>query len=87
MSERDLSGIWFTGERERNISGVFALAVSDWAERTPTERNIERLRSHALFDAPQQEQVITGQTAHCLLRRLGCLVERSGIENIIFHTL
>ncbi len=27
-----LSGIWFTGEREQNISGVFALAVSDWAE-------------------------------------------------------
>ncbi len=23
MSERDLSGIWFTGERERNISGAF----------------------------------------------------------------
>ncbi len=22
MSERDLSGIWFTGERERNISGA-----------------------------------------------------------------
>ncbi len=30
MSERDLSGIWFTGERERNISGAFALTVSDW---------------------------------------------------------
>ncbi len=29
MSERDLSGIWFTGERERNISGAFALALSD----------------------------------------------------------
>ncbi len=29
MSERDLSGIWFTGECEWNISGVFALAVSD----------------------------------------------------------
>ncbi len=29
MSEHDLSGIWFTGERERNISGAFALAVSD----------------------------------------------------------
>ncbi len=29
MSERDRSGIWFTGERERNISGAFALAVSD----------------------------------------------------------
>ncbi len=29
MSERDLSVIWFTGERERNISGVFALAVND----------------------------------------------------------
>ncbi len=42
MSEHDLSGIWFTGERERNISGAFALAVSDWAERTPTKRNIER---------------------------------------------
>ncbi len=29
MSERDLSGIWFTGELERHIRGVFALAVSD----------------------------------------------------------
>ncbi len=29
MSSRDLSGIRFTGERERNISGAFALAVSD----------------------------------------------------------
>ncbi len=29
MSERDLSGTWFTGECERNISGTFALAVSD----------------------------------------------------------
>ncbi len=26
MSECDLSGIWFTGEYERNISGAFALA-------------------------------------------------------------
>ncbi len=33
--------IWFTGERERNISGAFDLAVNDWAERTHTERNIE----------------------------------------------
>ncbi len=41
MSERDLNGIWFTGEHERNISGVFALAVSDWAERTHTKQNIE----------------------------------------------
>ncbi len=32
MSERDLSGTWFTGERKRNISGAFASAVSDWAE-------------------------------------------------------
>ncbi len=29
MLERDLSRIWFTGEQERNISGVFALDVSD----------------------------------------------------------
>ncbi len=29
MLDRDLSGIWFTGERQRNISGAFALAVSD----------------------------------------------------------
>ncbi len=36
-----LNGIWFSGERERNISGAFALAMSDWAERTHTERNIE----------------------------------------------
>ncbi len=41
MWERDLSGIWFTGERERIIRGVFDLAVSDWAEHTHTERNIE----------------------------------------------
>ncbi len=34
MWARDLSGIWFTGERERIISGVFDLAVNDWAERT-----------------------------------------------------
>ncbi len=39
------------------------------------------------FDAPQQGEVITGQTARCLLRRLGCLVECSGTENIIFHTI
>ncbi len=45
----DLSGIWFTGERERNISGAFDLAVNDWAERTHTKQNIERsVRSHAL---------------------------------------
>ncbi len=41
MSERDLSRIWFTGERERNISGAFALAVSAWEECTPTKRNID----------------------------------------------
>ncbi len=29
MSERDLTLIWFTAERERNISGAFALAVTD----------------------------------------------------------
>ncbi len=54
MWERDLSGIWFTGERERNISGAFALAVSDWAERTHTKWNIELsvtpLCSHALAE-------------------------------------
>ncbi len=44
MWERDLSGIRFTGERELNISGVFDLAVNDWAERTHTQRNIEPLR-------------------------------------------
>ncbi len=41
MSERDLTLIWFTAERERNISGAFALAVTDWAERMPTKQNIE----------------------------------------------
>ncbi len=84
MSERDLSGIWFTGERERNISGAFALAVSDWTERTPTKRNFERLRSHALFDAPQQEQVITGQTAHCLLRHLSCLLSAVALRTLYY---
>ncbi len=29
MSECDLSGIWFSGDRERDISGALALAVSD----------------------------------------------------------
>ncbi len=49
MWARDLSGIWFTGERERN-SGVFDLAVNDWAVRTHTQRNIEPLRfSHILW--------------------------------------
>ncbi len=36
------------------------------------------------FDAPQQGEVIAGQTAHCLLRRLGRLVEHSDTENIIY---
>ncbi len=45
MWARDLSRIRFTGERERNISGAFALAVNDWAERTHTEQNIERSAS------------------------------------------
>ncbi len=45
MWARDLSRIRFTGERERNISGAFALAVNDWAER-----NIEPLRfAHMLW--------------------------------------
>ncbi len=52
MLEHDLTWIWFTGEREQNISGAFALAMSDWAERTHTEQNIELSvtprRSHAL---------------------------------------
>ncbi len=48
MWERDLSVIWFTSERERNISGAIALAVSDWAERTPT--NVTPLRfAHMLW--------------------------------------
>ncbi len=29
MSERDLSGFWFSDKREQNISGAFALAVND----------------------------------------------------------
>ncbi len=50
MWARDLSGIRFTGECERNISGAFDLAVNDWAERTHTERNIEPLRfAHMLW--------------------------------------
>ncbi len=50
MWEHDLSGIWFTGEGERDISGAFALAVNDWAERTHTQRNIEPLRfAHMLW--------------------------------------
>ncbi len=36
MSQLDLSGIWFTGEHQRNISGAFALAVSDCKVRTHT---------------------------------------------------
>ncbi len=50
MWARDLSGIRFTGEREMNISWVFALAVRDWAERTHTQRNIEPLHfAHMLW--------------------------------------
>ncbi len=52
MWARDLSGIRFTGERERNISGAFILAVNDWAEHTQNieERNIEPLRfAHMLW--------------------------------------
>ncbi len=50
MWARDLSGIRFTGERERIISGAFALAVNDWAVRAHTQRNIELLRfSHILW--------------------------------------
>ncbi len=49
MIERDLSGIWFTGERERNISVAFALAVSDREERTHTQRNIELSVAHMLW--------------------------------------
>ncbi len=46
MWERDLSGIWFrwAWAWAQNISGgAFALAVSDWAERT---RNIELSVTH-----------------------------------------
>ncbi len=50
MWARDLSRIRFTGERERNINGAFVFAVSDWAERTHTERNIEPLHfAHMLW--------------------------------------
>ncbi len=42
MSERDLSRIWFTGERERNISVRNIRNINDWAERMPTKQNIER---------------------------------------------
>ncbi len=49
MWARDLSGIG-SPERERNISGVFDLAVNDWAVRTHTQRNIEPLRfAHMLW--------------------------------------
>ncbi len=48
MWARDLSGIPFTGERERNISRAFALAVNDRAERTHTKQNIEPLRFTSL---------------------------------------
>ncbi len=37
------------------------------------------------FDTPQNGEVIAGQTARCLLRCLGCVVERSGTD--ISHTL
>ncbi len=41
------------------------------------------------FDAAQQGEIITGRQAGSTLpvTSLGCLVERSGTENIIFHTL
>ncbi len=50
--------------------------------------NISGYRRYKImpFDSPQQGEVIAGQTARCLLRRLDCL-KRSGTENIKFHTL
>ncbi len=38
----------------------------------------------ASFDAHQQEEVIAGQTARCLLCSFGCVFERSGTD--ISHT-
>ncbi len=49
MWARDLSGIRFTGERERIISGAFALAVNDWAERTHTQSEILNRSAHMLW--------------------------------------
>ncbi len=50
MWARDLSGIGSPVSVSGNISGVFDLAVNDWAERTHTKRNIEPLRfSHILW--------------------------------------
>ncbi len=46
MWARDLSGIGLPV----SASGVFDLAVNDWAVRTHTQRNIEPLRfSHILW--------------------------------------
>ncbi len=38
----------------------------------------------ASFDTPQQEEVIAGQTARCLLCSFGCVFECSGTD--ISHT-
>ncbi len=47
MWARDLSGIRFTGERERNISGAFGRERLSGAH---TQRNIEPLRfAHMLW--------------------------------------
>ncbi len=57
MSERDLSGIWFTGERERNISGALCFdrerlsrAHAHRAEYR-AECHAAPLRSHALLQS------------------------------------
>ncbi len=58
------SVIWTGFGLPVSVSGTLAepaLTVSDWAERTPTERNIERhaapLRSHALVSSHSKMQL------------------------------
>ncbi len=62
-----------------------------WSFQHLTPNNLcfwqSSVQDHHLFRRTLQGEVISGQTTHCLLRRLGCLVECSGTENIIFHTL
>ncbi len=49
MWARVMSGIRFTGERERNISRAFALAASEWAERAHTQSGMLNRSAHMLW--------------------------------------
>ncbi len=66
------------------IRNAGSLSVFKQQLKTHLFRHYLTSRSSS-FDAPQQGEVITGQTARCLLCHLGCVIECSGTD--ISHTL